>query len=266
MEQDTIAKRIYRAREKMRNGSVELEPPHGIHLTQRLDVVLKTLYLLFNEGYYSSRADDRLVREDLCREAMRLCQLLCEHRSTALPRTHALLALFSFQASRLHARLDDNGHIILLKYQDRTQWNRALIRAGFEQLERAAEPFEVTAYHLEAAIASVHAASPSFEKTDWTSIHHLYEMLYQLQPNPIVAMNKAIASSFAISNRHALSELQTIRGLEHHHLYLATLGEICLAMQEYEEARGYFEKASAHAPTVAEKQLLFARVTQCRAN
>jgi RNA polymerase sigma-70 factor (ECF subfamily) len=260
---ETIAKRIYRAREKMKSEQITLETPGEDELQSRLDAVLKSLYLLFNEGYNSSQPDF-LVREDLCEESMRLCYLLTQHPLTHFPRTHALFSLLCFQASRLQTRLDDKGHIIILKYQDRSNWNRPLIRRGFDHLEMAAEPFEISAYHLEAAIASVHAAAPSFEQTDWQSIYHLYELLYQLQPNPIVAMNKAIASGYAINRKHAIHELDLIKGLEKHHLYFAALGELYLDMAEYIKAKEYFEKAMGLTTSLPEKQLLTEKIGLCK--
>jgi RNA polymerase sigma factor (sigma-70 family) len=209
--EEAIAKRIYRAKEKIKAEKIELEVPQNDELSARVDTVLKSLYLLFNEGYKSSHPD-KLIREDLCEEAMRLCFLLMQHSFTALPRTKALLALMCFQASRFDARIDDKNNIILLKHQDRSKWNRSLMSKGFELMEESTEPFEISAYHLEAAIASQHAAARSFEQTNWKNIYHLYEMLYQLQPNPVVAMNKAIASSYAISKQNALKELQQIKG------------------------------------------------------
>ena len=262
--EDTITKRIYRAREKIRTEKIELHVPQGEELAARLDVVLKSLYLLFNEGYNSSQPD-LLIREDLCEEAMRLCQLIAMHPLTRRPGVFALLSLFFFKASRLRTRLDDQGHIIILKYQDRKKWDRQLIRKGFDQLEMAAEPFEVSAYHLEAAIASVHAAAPSFEETDWTSIYHLYEILYQLQPNPVVALNKAIASAYAISRQHALAELQKIKGLERHHLYFASLGEIHLEMNDHQKAKENFQQALMLTSSQQEKQLLEAKIARCLA-
>ena len=259
---ETIAKRIYRAREKIKAEQIELTAPNGQELQERLDAVLKSLYLLFNEGYNSSHPD-QLIREDLCEEAIRLCHLLTQHSLTCLPRTYALLSLFCFQASRLHARLDDKGHIIILKYQDRNKWNRSLIRRGFDYLEMAAEPFEISTYHLEAAIASQHAAASSFEQTDWKSIYHLYELLYQLQPNPIVAMNKGIASAYAISKQHALNELQQINGLDHHHLYFASLGELYLDMKEPLKAKEQFEKAIRLTDSVSEKKFLAEKIGLC---
>ncbi|MGN6291702.1 MAG: RNA polymerase sigma factor [Chitinophagaceae bacterium] len=260
--EETIAKRIYRAKEKIRTEKIELQAPQGEELAARLDVVLKSLYLLFNEGYNSSQPD-LLIREDLCDEAMRLCHLLTQHPLTRLPRSYALLSLFCFQSSRLKARLDDNGHIIILKYQDRNKWDRSLIRQGFDQLEFAAEPFEISTYHLEAGIASIHAAAPSFEQTDWRSIHHLYEMLYQLQPNPIIALNKAIASAYAIGRQHALQELQKITGLENHYLYFASLGEIYFDMKDLEKAKENFRKAINLTSSLPEKQLLEEKMGRC---
>jgi RNA polymerase sigma factor (sigma-70 family) len=259
---ETISKRIYRAKEKIKGEKIELDVPDNDELPERLDAVLKSLYLLFNEGYNSSHPE-QLIREDLCEEAMRLCLLLTQHPLTNFPRSKALLSLMCFQSSRLNVRLDDKGNIILLKYQDRNKWNRSLIQKGFDYLDAAAEPFEVSAYHFEAAIASLHAAAPSFEQTDWKSIYHLYEMLYEAQPNPIVAMNKAIASAYAISKQKALEELKEIKGLEHHHLYYASIGEMYFDLHEKENAKTYFEKAFDLTNSQTEKQLLLEKISLC---
>ena len=260
--EETIAKRIYRAKEKIKIEKIELEVPKNNELSIRIDTVLKSLYLLFNEGYKSSNPD-KLIREDLCEEAMRLCFILTQNSLTALPRTKALLALMCFQASRLDARLDDKSNIILLKHQDRSKWNRSLISKGFELMEESTEPFEVSAYHFEAAIASQHAAARSFEQTNWKSIYHLYEMLYQLQPNPIVAMNKAIASSYAVSKQNALKELQEIKGLGDHHLYYVSIGEIYFDLENKPEAKKFFEKALELTSSGYDQQLLINRISSC---
>ena len=259
---ETIAKRIYRAKEKIKGDKIEMEVPISSELAVRLDSVLKTLYLLFSEGYHSSHPD-QLIREDLCEEAMRLCHLLTIHSLTTFPRSKALLALMCFQASRLNARLDDKGNIILLKHQDRSKWDRPLIQKGFDYLDAASEPFEVSTYNIEAAIASLHAAAPSFEQTDWRSIYHLYEMLYQLQPNPIVAMNKAIASAYAISKQNALNELQRIKGLEQHHLYYASIGELYFEMENTIEAKKFYQKALTLTSSTAMQQLLLSKISNC---
>lgn len=259
---ETISKRIYRAREKIRTEQITLEVPESPELPVRLDAVLKSLYLLFNEGYNSSHPDN-LIRKDLCEEAIRLCFLLTQNNLTRLPRTYALLALMHFQASRLNSRIDNKGHIILLKYQDRSNWNHTLIQKGFELLELASEPFETSTYHFEAAIASLHAAAPSMELTDWKSIYHLYELLYQFQPNPVIALNKAIASAYAISKQNAMDELKQVKGLENHHLYYASLGEICFELQRWSEARTYFEEALQRTSSHSEQQLLREKIALC---
>ncbi len=259
---ETISKRIYRAKEKIKTEKIEMDVPPADELRHRLDAVLKSLYLLFNEGYNSSHPD-QLIREDLCEEAMRLCNLITGHPLTAFPRSKALLALMCFQASRLNARLDDKGNIIVLKYQDRSKWYRPLVQKGFDFMDAAAEPFEASTYHLEAAIASLHAASPSFEQTDWKSIYHLYEMLYQMQPNPVVAMNKAIASAYAFNKQKALEELQQIKGLEQHHLYYASIGEMYFDLQQKENAKNYFEKALRLTNSRREQQFLLEKISLC---
>ncbi|HEX6170274.1 MAG TPA: sigma-70 family RNA polymerase sigma factor [Chitinophagaceae bacterium] len=259
---ETIAKRIYRAKEKIKAEKIEMDVPASNELSLRLDTVLKSLYLLFNEGYNSSHPD-QLIREDLCEEAMRLCYLLAENKITSYPRVKALLSLMCFQASRLDTRLDDQGNILLLKHQDRKKWSRPLIKKGFDYLDAAVEPFEISTYNIEAAIASLHAASPSFEQTDWRSIYHLYEMLYQLQPNPVVAMNKAIASAYAINKQNALNELQQIKGLEHHHLYYASIGEIYFELQNKTEAKRFYQKALQLTSSGHEQQLLTSKINSC---
>jgi RNA polymerase sigma-70 factor (ECF subfamily) len=236
--------------------------PAGNEIPPRLNAVLRTLYLLFNEGYNSSHPE-QLIREDLCREAMRLCHLLTNKKITAYPRVKALLSLMCFQASRFPARLDDKGNIIVLKYQDRSKWYRPLIQKGFEYLDAAAEPYEESPYHLEAAIASLHAAAPSFEQTDWKTIYHLYELLYKMQPGPVIAMNKAIASAYLSGKEKALQELQAIKGLENHHLYYASIGEMYFELEEKLIAKEYFEKAYQLTASAAEQQLLLKKISLC---
>jgi len=258
-QNDTIAKRIYRAKEKLKREGVELEVPQGQILHDRLGAVLKSIYLLFSEGYNSSHPD-LLIREDLCHEAMRLCMLLIDHPVTNLPRTRMLMALMCFQTSRLQARLDDKGHIILMKYQDRSKWYRPLIEKGFYFLNSAAEPFEVTTYHIEAMIASIHCASDSFEITNWKIVHELYDKLYALQPNPIVAMNRAIASAYSEGYAAGLQELLTIQGLDKHPVYWASLGEMYTEIGNAEEARKSFEKAASLTNSKVVKGLFLARI------
>lgn len=262
--EETIAKRIYRAREKIRTQGIELELPLPGELSQRLDAVLHCLYLLFNEGYNSSHPN-QLIREELCEEAVRLAYLLTQSNTTNLPRTNALLALFCFQASRLPARLDDGGNIILLKHQDRSLWYRPLIEKGFYYLEAATEK-ETSVYHLEAAIAYFHALAPSFEKTDWKAIYYLYSVLYSQHPTPFIALNKAIAALYAVDAETAWSELQSIKALQHYYLYHTALGEVCFEMGRREEAFTHYKKALGLTASAAEQQLLHFKMAQCAVN
>jgi RNA polymerase sigma-70 factor (ECF subfamily) len=260
--EETIAKRIYRAREKMRTGKVLLDLPFHTAWSSRLDMVLHCLYLLFNEGYHSGHPE-QLVREDLCEEAIRLAHLLTGHKETSQPRTYALLALFCFQASRLKARTDDRGQIILLQQQDRSLWYRPLIEKGFHYLEAAAEPFEVTPYHLEAGIASLHAAAPSFEQTNWMAIYQLYTTLYQLQCHPVVTVNKAIAAGYALGPAEGLSQLLALDPPPAYHYYYAALGEMYFLMHRKEEACYWYKQALQHVKHAREQELLRHKIQSC---
>jgi RNA polymerase sigma-70 factor (ECF subfamily) len=260
-DEDTIAKRIFRAKEKIRTEGIALDLPSSHQLPERLDAVLHCLYLLFNEGYNSSHPE-QLIREDLCEEAMRLAYLLTQVPLTNLPRTNALLALFCFQASRLKARLDDGGNIILLKHQDRTKWYRPLIQKGFYFLEAATQK-ESSVYHLEAAIAYLHAVAPSFEDTDWKAIYYLYGVLAGQHPTAIILLNKAIAASYAVGKEVALKELEAINGLENYYLYHTAIGEVYLELHQASIARQYYQKALSLTSSLAEQQLLQEKIKAC---
>jgi RNA polymerase sigma-70 factor (ECF subfamily) len=260
-DEDTITKRIYRAKEKIRTENIALDLPFAEQLPKRLDAVLHCLYLLFNEGYNSSHPE-QLIREDLCEEAIRLAYLLTQSSLTNLPRTNALLALFCFQASRLQARLDEGGNIILLKYQDRNKWYRPLIQKGFSFLEKATQQ-ETSVYHLEAAIAYLHAIAPSFEQTNWKAIYYLYGILAAQHSTAFVLLNKAIAAAYAISKEAALKELEEINGLEKYYLYHTALGEVYFEMHQPTFARQHYQKALALTKSVAERQLLQEKIKAC---
>lgn len=261
--EETINKRIYRAKEKIRNERIELELPSIDELPGRLEAVLKSLYLLFNEGYNSSHPN-QIIREDLCEEAMRLVYLLTLHQITNTSKVKALLALFCFQTSRLQARLDDGGNIILLKYQDRSKWYQPLIKKGFYYMDAAlTEPFETSVYHIEAAIASMHASAKSFEETGWKSIYFLYEQLYTIQPSAIIAMNKAIASAYAYDKKNALEQLLKIEGLENYYLFHASIGEVYYEMNQKAEAKNFYEKALTLTSSKQERQLINEKIKNC---
>ena len=260
--EETISKRIYRAKEKIRSENIELEIPSADELSSRLDAVLRSLYLLFNEGYNSSHPET-LIREDLCAEAMRLNYLLTGHHITNRSKTKALLSLMCFQASRLHARLDDKGNIVLLKYQDRTKWFRPLMEKGFYYMNASLEEFETSTYHLEAAIASLHASAASFEETDWEGIHFLYERLYDLHPTPVIALNKAIAFAYAKDKRLALAEMLQIKGLDNYYIYPTAIGELYYELGNMAEAVKYYSLAQQQTNSYQEQQLLQTKIRNC---
>lgn len=252
---ETIAKRLYRAREKIRQENITLEVPAPSSLPARLDVVLHTLYLLFNEGYNSSHPD-QLIRNDLCEEAMRLCLLLTRNNITNTPRTNALLSLMCLQASREAARLGKDGEMILLKDQDRSLWNKALIEKGISYLNLASDGPGITDYHVEAAIAAHHSMADSFERTNWEAIFHLYGSLSNIKPGPVVEMNKAIALGYWKSVGEGLKALVAIEGLEETHRYHAVLGDFYFEVNDREKAMLAYDKALSLVSSKQERELL----------
>jgi RNA polymerase sigma factor (sigma-70 family) len=186
----TARKRLTRAKRQLRDRG-DIEVPAGEALRARLDDLHQVLYLLFNEGYNSSHPD-QVIRKELCREAIRLAEMLTDHPLCATPAGWALLALMRLHAARFDARLDADGELILLADQDRSTWDRRLLADGLRALDRAAEGDDATAYHLEAGIAAHHSLAPSFAQTDWQAILTHYDMLLRRSPSPVVELNRAI--------------------------------------------------------------------------
>ena len=240
--EETITKRLYRAREKIREEKIDLEIPSAQTLLNRVETVLHTLYLLFTEGYNSSHPD-QLIRQDLCEEAMRLCLLLTKKSITDLPNTRALMALMCFQASREDARLTSSGNIILLKHQDRRLWKQDLIEKGNAYLNASADGDALSEYHLEAAIAAYHSRAESFETTDWKGILRLYELLSSIKSDPFVEMNKTIVLGLAESPEKGLEALRGITGLENNSIYHAAMGDFHQQLNHIMEAKAYYRKA-----------------------
>src|SRR5438477_230516 len=187
-----IAKRLTRAKQKIREARISFEIPAGREISQRLDGVLQTLYLLFNEGYKAS-GGEKLIREELCHEAIRLAALLAEHPAGNQPRTHALLALMLLNGARLLTRIDGAGNILRLQDQDRADWNGPMIARGFFHLAQSAAGDELNEYHLQAGIAACHCAAKDYPSTDWPQILSLYDRLTELNDSPVVALNRAVA-------------------------------------------------------------------------
>ncbi|HEY4611919.1 MAG TPA: sigma-70 family RNA polymerase sigma factor [Bacteroidota bacterium] len=243
--EETVNKRLVRAKQKLREERVKFELPSGQELTARLETVLQVLYLLFNEGYNASHGDE-LVRRAVSDEAIYLTRILTEHPVGQMPMAHALLALMLLHAARFPARLDDHGNLLLLKNQDRSLWDKKLIAEGLAYLDRSAGGEQITEYHLQAGIAACHCLAPSYEATDWRRILMLYDMLVQANDSPIVLLNRAVALSRAEGAEAGIAALETIRNnkrLDSYYLLYAVLGELCFELRRYEEAARHFRRA-----------------------
>jgi RNA polymerase sigma-70 factor (ECF subfamily) len=249
---ETTNKRLYRAKEKLREENVLIEFPGSAEINKRLTTVLTTLYLLFNEGYYSE-SQDQIVREDLCLEAMRLTYMLVENELTNQPQVQALLSLMCFHASRFEARKNEHGEIVFYNDQDETLWNQELISKGIHFLRQASQGKELSKYHLEASIAYWHTyKADSHEK--WESILSLYNKLLQIEYSPIAALNRTYALSKVYGREKAITEAEKLK-LEENHFYFTLLGELYKGVDNT-KATSNFEKAFALAKTRTDKQTI----------
>jgi RNA polymerase sigma-70 factor (ECF subfamily) len=224
----TIAQRLVRVKRFIRERDIPLELPVASEMPARLDSLLEVLYLMFNEGY-SAHAGESLVRHDLVQEAIRLTRMLIRHPATDAPKTQALLALMLLHAARIPARAGAGHDLFVLEEQDRRAWDRTLIADGLRHLDASARGETVSTYHLQAGIAACHAVAPSYEDTNWSEIVSLYDALLDLEPSPVVALNRAIALSRvhgAAAGLRALAPLHDDPTLSRYYLFHATLGEL----------------------------------------
>ena len=259
-----VEKRIARGK-KVLASSRRLFDLGEAEFSSRLSAVRRALYLLFNEGYHGASARSA-VRAELCQEAMRLTALLREHPPAATPETTALAALMSLHAARLPARVDSADDLRPLLDQDRSRWDTRLVQEGLALLERSAAGDELTAYHVEAAIAATHAAAPSVAATDWEQVVSLYDRLMAIAPSPVVALNRAIAVAERDGAERGIAELEAIEGrdrLEGYPFYPAALGELELRRGDRERARTHFAAALAAARNPTERRFLEKRVRAC---
>ncbi|MBL0103199.1 MAG: RNA polymerase subunit sigma-24 [Bacteroidetes bacterium] len=243
--EENVTKRLYRTKEFFRENKTKLEIPSVDELKSRTNVVLNSIYLLFNEGYNSTDAD-QLIREDLIDEAMLLCKLLTENKHTQLSEVFALMALMCFHSARSSSRLTTEGEIILLPYQDRSKWNMELVNRGNEYMNKAAFGKEISTYHLEAAISYEHCIAPDFSQTNWPQILKLYEWLCALSSSPVSELNKIVAILHVHGPEIALSMLNNMaekKKLEKYYLYHSLLGEIYSQLTEYAKAQSAYEEA-----------------------
>lgn len=255
---DTIEKRLTRARQSFRENQVQFELPAATELDSRLDNVLLAIYLLFNEGYNSTQHED-LIRKDLMHEALQLCELVLRSPAVDHGKVHALMALICFTASRNEARLDADGNILLLRNQDRSKWNAALISKGIFHLEESTTGEQVSKYQLEAGIAYEHARSASYASTNWNNILQCYDLMCKFYPSPIVELNRAIVISELYGPAEGIKAIEGITllsTLKKYYLLPATMGELHLQLDQTEKADAYFAEAMLLTQSAAEKKLL----------
>jgi len=230
----------------------------------RLPAVHTALYLLFNEGYHGASAESA-VRAELSREAMRLTAVLLENPLGARPATYALAALMCLNAARL-GRVDAAGNLSALLDQDRSAWDQELIAEGLKLLEFSAEGSELSDYHVEAAMASVHATASRTEDTDWERIVSLSDTLMTMNPSPIVALNRAIAIAQRDGPDRGLEATASITArdrLSAYSFYEAALGELHFSPGRFDVAREHFTSARALARNAMERQLFDQRINEC---
>jgi predicted RNA polymerase sigma factor len=257
---DVIYKRLQRAKVKLRTENIKIEQPTLAEIDQRLSAVLMTLYLLFNEGYYSSNRDTTL-RKDLCLEAMRLTYLLIENEQTNKPFVNALLSLMCFHSSRFDARLNQRGETILYEDQDAGLWNQELIKQGEYFLDLASQGDQISKYHLEAGIAYWHT-NKADTKEKWDGILQFYNQLLLIEYSPIAALNRTYALAKVNGKKEAIIEAEKI-GLTENHLYHSLLGEL---YSDLDDARAiaHLETALALAKSSADKTLISKKILGCR--
>jgi len=261
----TIAQRIVRAKRTLTEAQVPFEVPRGAEFSGRLSSVLQVIYLIFNEGYSATSGDD-WMRPALCEEALRLGRIVAELVPNE-PEVHGLVALMEIQASRSKARVNAAGEPVLLLDQDRARWDRLLIGRGLTALERSERLGEARGpYAIQAAIAACHARAVTAGNTDWTRIAALYDELGQIDPSPVVELNRAVAVSMASGPAAGLELVDALTDdptLTNYHLLPSVRGDLLKKLGRKQEARAEFEKAASITRNVRERNLLLERARSC---
>jgi RNA polymerase sigma factor, sigma-70 family len=249
---ETINKRLFRAKEKLREEKIRIELPSQAEIEERSSTVLTTIYLLFSEGYYSATNND-VLRRDLCLEAMRLCYMLVENAYTNRPPVNALLSLMCFHASRFDARVGANGEMVLYDDQDTSLWNTDLIAQGVYYLRCASGGAQVSKYHLEAAIAYWNTQKPGTAEK-WENILQLYNRLLRMEYSPMAALNRTYALSRVNGKQEAIAEAEKLQ-LTSNHFYYVLLGELYTGI-DHDKARQHLQQALALAKTETDRHTI----------
>jgi RNA polymerase sigma-70 factor (ECF subfamily) len=265
-DEATIAQRLVRAKRQIRERRLTLEVPRGVELQGRLDSVLEVIYFIFNEGYAAHEGDE-LIRRDLCMEALRLARLIADS-SISAPRVDALVALLAFQAARLPARVNETGDLILLDEQDRSRWDQRLIAMGFHYFDRSITGETVSTYHVQAAIAATHARAARARETNWAMIFEQYNQLFEINPSPVVALNRAVALGKVRGPAEALAAIGPLTNdskLQDYYLLPAVRGHLLKALGKNKEAARCYRTALEKRCSEPERRFLKRKLEECEA-
>jgi RNA polymerase sigma-70 factor (ECF subfamily) len=256
-DERAVAQRLVRAKRQIRDEQLTLDMPAAPELAERLDAALEVIYFMFNEGY-AAQSGEALIRQDLCFEALRLGTLVAS-AGFATPHAHALVALMALQAARLAARVDELGDLVLLDDQDRSRWDERLTALGFHHFDRSIAGDEVSEYHVQAAIAALHARARDASSVDWAAILDLYDELLAKNPSPVIALNRAVAIARVhgpAAGLAAVAPLERDRYLRRYHLLLAVRGRLLLDLDRAAEAAEAFRAALACECSEPERRFL----------
>jgi len=262
---EAVTQRLVRAKRRLRDLKLTVEIPEGAELAGRLAGLLNAIYQLFTGGYTAAEGE-QLMTEERCAEALRLVTLLCEYPATSTGEAHALAALICFHHARAAARTGARGDVLLLAEQDRTRWDATLLARGFVHLRGAMAAPELSALHLEAGIAAIHASAPSFAQTDWPALVRCYEALIALKPTPVVKLNAAIAHAYADGPAAGLARLDELAGntrLSHYAHYHAARGDLLLKLRRHGEAGAALLQALECPLNGAERDCLVRKLRAC---
>ena len=255
---EAVKKAITRAKKKFKDEIGMPEVPAANELNKRLDVVLKVIYLIFNEGYKAAEGDN-LIKKDICEEAVRLALILVKNKHCNTPKTKALLALMYFNGARFNARIDEEGNLVTLEHQDRKLWDKELIKIGEYYLNMATSGINITEYHLEAGIAAYHTTAESFEKTDWNRILSLYDILLKLNNSSVAVLNRIVVLGKVKGAEEALKQLvklENSKNILNNYLYHSIKADLMITLGRLGEAKESLHKAVKLTDNNIEKKFL----------
>ena len=261
-KEETIAKSYTRAKKKFQEENISLELPPQIEINNRLKTVLHIIYLLFNEGYKTTSGNE-LIRKELCNEAIRLNKILLENDGCNTSFSNALLALMYFHSARFESRVDTNGKLLTLEFQDRSNWDKFYILEGLKYLRLATKGSFLNEYYIQATISGLHCEAMRYENTKWSEILELYNVLLRLNPSPMVKLNRIVALSKAKSPEEALRELSKLKSnksILDHYLFHAIKGDCLLSIGNIIEAKEAIIKAVELTNNSMEKAHLLKKI------